>query len=50
MNLPKRDEMLHVIDTLTTRYLRGKVRAVKLSIIALLDWWAYPARGYPRSR
>ncbi|MDD2338597.1 MAG: AAA family ATPase, partial [Geobacteraceae bacterium] len=36
MNLPKRDEMLLVIDTLTTRYLRGKVRAVKLSMIALL--------------
>jgi MoxR-like ATPase len=36
MSLPKRDEMLHVIDTLTTRYLRGKVRAVKLSMIALL--------------
>jgi MoxR-like ATPase len=36
MSLPKRDEMLHVIDTLTSRYLRGKVRAVKLSMIALL--------------
>jgi MoxR-like ATPase len=36
MNLPKRDEMLHVIETLTTRHLRGKVRAVKLSMIALL--------------
>ncbi len=36
MSLPKRDEMLHVIDILTTRYLRGKVRAVKLSMIALL--------------
>jgi len=36
MNLPKRDEMLNVIDTLTKRYLRGKVRAVKLSMIALL--------------
>ncbi|HOP41348.1 MAG TPA: MoxR family ATPase [Geobacteraceae bacterium] len=36
MSLPKRDEMLHVIETLTTRYLRGKVRAVKLSLIALL--------------
>lgn len=36
MSLPKRDEMLNVIETLTTRYLRGKVRAVKLSLIALL--------------
>jgi MoxR-like ATPase len=36
MNLPKRAEMLHVIDTLTTRYLRGKSRAVKLSMVALL--------------
>ena len=36
MSLSKRDEMLHVIETLTTRYLRGKVRAVKLSMIALL--------------
>ncbi len=36
MSLTKRDEMLHVIDILTSRYLRGKVRAVKLSMIALL--------------
>ncbi|RQW86803.1 MAG: MoxR family ATPase [Geobacter sp.] len=36
MSLSKRNEMLHVIETLTTRYLRGKVRAVKLSMIALL--------------
>ncbi|MEA5114902.1 MAG: MoxR family ATPase [Geobacteraceae bacterium] len=37
MSLPKRDEMLHVIETLTSRYLRGKIRAVKLSMIALLS-------------
>ncbi len=37
MQLPKRDEMLHVIDSLTSRYLRGKIRAVKLSVIALLS-------------
>jgi MoxR-like ATPase len=37
MKLAKRDEMLHVIDTLTSRYLRGKIRAVKLSMIALLS-------------
>jgi MoxR-like ATPase len=36
MVLPKREEMLHVIDTLATNYLRGKVRAVRLSMIALL--------------
>ena len=37
MPLLKRDEMLHVIDTLATHYLKGKVRAVRLSIIALLS-------------
>jgi MoxR-like ATPase len=36
MSLPKRDEMLHVIDTLSNRYLVGKMRAIKLSMIALL--------------
>lgn len=36
MNLAKRDEILNVIDTLSTRYLKGKVRAVRLSVIALL--------------
>jgi len=36
MSLPKRDEMLHVIDTLSNRYLVGKIRAVRLSMIALL--------------
>jgi MoxR-like ATPase len=37
MNLYKRDEMLHVIDTLAAGYLRGKAGAVKLSMIALLS-------------
>lgn len=37
MALPKRAEMLHVIDTLITHYLKGKVRAVRLAIIALLS-------------
>jgi MoxR-like ATPase len=37
VNLPKRDEILNVIDTLVTKYLRGKIEAVKLSIIALLS-------------
>lgn len=37
MNLAKRAEMLHVIDTLATQYLKGKVRAVRLSVIALLS-------------
>jgi MoxR-like ATPase len=36
MNLAKREEILNVIDTLSTRYLKGKVRAVRLSVIALL--------------
>jgi MoxR-like ATPase len=37
MNLAKREEILNVIETLTSRYLRGKIKAVKLSIIALLS-------------
>ncbi|HKZ16557.1 MAG TPA: MoxR family ATPase [Geobacteraceae bacterium] len=37
MTLAKRDEILHVIDTLASRYLRGKIKAVKLSMIALLS-------------
>lgn len=37
MSLQKRDEMVHVIDTLTEKYLQGKIRAVKLSIMALLS-------------
>ncbi len=36
MNLAKREEMLRVIDTLSTHYLQGKVRAVRLSVVALL--------------
>ncbi|HTP66695.1 MAG TPA: MoxR family ATPase [Geobacteraceae bacterium] len=36
MSLAKREEMLHVIETLSTRYLHGKVRAVRLAVIALL--------------
>ena len=36
MNLAKREEILNVIETLSTRYLKGKVRAVRLSVIALL--------------
>jgi MoxR-like ATPase len=36
MNLAKREEILNVIETLSTRYLQGKARAVRLSIIALL--------------
>lgn len=37
MTLPKRDEILHVIDTLSGRYLQGKERAIRLSAIALLS-------------
>jgi len=36
MSLAKREEILNVIDTLSSRYLKGKVRAVRLSVIALL--------------
>ncbi len=36
MSLAKREEILHVIDTLSSQYLKGKVRAVRLSVIALL--------------
>ncbi|HTY20580.1 MAG TPA: MoxR family ATPase [Geobacteraceae bacterium] len=36
MTLARREEILNVIDTLSTRYLKGKVRAVRLSVIALL--------------
>jgi len=36
MNLAKREEVLNLIETLSTRYLKGKVRAVRLSVIALL--------------
>lgn len=37
MHLLKRAEMLNVIDTLATNYLKGKVRAVRLSMISLLS-------------
>jgi len=37
MSLPKRAEMLNVIDTLAGRYLLGKMRAVRLALIALLS-------------
>jgi len=36
MDLPQRDKMLRVIDTLVTNYLKGKVQAIRLSMIALL--------------
>jgi MoxR-like ATPase len=36
MSLAKREEILNVIDTLSSQYLKGKVRAVRLSVIALL--------------
>lgn len=35
--LPKRDVMLNVIDTLAGHYLKGKVRALRLAVIALLS-------------
>ncbi len=37
MSLPKRKEILEVIDALSSRYLQGKVRAVRLSMIAMLS-------------
>src|SRR5215471_9962217 len=37
MTLAKREEILNVIDILSSRYLKGKVRAVRLSLIALLS-------------
>lgn len=36
MNLPKRTEILTVMDTLTGSHLKGKDKAVRLSLIALL--------------
>jgi MoxR-like ATPase len=36
MPLHKRAEILRVIDTLTGRYLQGKVRAIRLALITLL--------------
>ena len=35
--LQKRDEMLNVLDVLVTRYLKGKERAVRLALVALLS-------------
>lgn len=37
MDLPQRDAMLNVIDTLATTYLKGKVKALRLAVIALLS-------------
>jgi MoxR-like ATPase len=37
MDLPQRRQILSVIDTLSSRYLQGKVRALKLSMVALLS-------------
>jgi MoxR-like ATPase len=37
MELPKREAILNVIDTLAGRYLKGKARAIRLAIIALLS-------------
>lgn len=37
MDLPQREAMLNVIDTLATTYLKGKVRALRLAVIALLS-------------
>jgi hypothetical protein len=37
MNLPQRDAVLNIIDTLATTYLKGKVRALRLAVIALLS-------------
>ena len=37
MPLNKRTEIMRVIDTLSSRHLQGKVRAIKLSVITLLS-------------
>src|SRR5512135_1920101 len=37
MALARRQEILTVIETLSTRYLKGKVRAVRLAVTALLS-------------
>jgi len=37
MPLNKRTEIMRVIDTLSSRYLQGKVRAIKLSVVTLLS-------------
>lgn len=36
MALARREEILNVIETLSSRYLKGKVRAVRLAVTALL--------------
>jgi MoxR-like ATPase len=36
MALARREEILNVIETLSTRYLKGKIRAVRLAFTALL--------------
>ncbi|HEX8960952.1 MAG TPA: MoxR family ATPase [Geobacteraceae bacterium] len=36
-DLPKRAAMLDVIDTLASRYLKGKVKAIRLAMVALLS-------------
>lgn len=35
--LAKRDEMLNAIDILASRYLKGKIKAVRLAVVALLS-------------
>src|SRR5512135_3661707 len=35
--LSKRDEMLNAIDILASRYLKGKIKAVRLAVVALLS-------------
>jgi MoxR-like ATPase len=37
MNLPQRDAILHLIESLSTRHLQGKVQSIKLSMITLLS-------------
>jgi|GEM_PF-6208566 len=57
MKLEKRSEILHVIDTLAGRYLKGKIKAVKLAVTTLLSGghllledipgWARPPSPWP---
>lgn len=37
LNLPKRDAILNIIDTLAGTHLKGKARAIRLAVIALLS-------------
>lgn len=37
LHLAKREEILNAIDILASRYLKGKIRAVRLAIVALLS-------------